>query len=227
MKREAVDSSHRFLVVLGFLLGMNLATTAQTPRTDAPPASGPATVVHDSEAEGLYNPIADPRAIVEFGNARFTVLTPQLIRMEWSANGKFEDRASLVFLNRRLPVPKFEKSSTDGNKTLTIATDGLKLTYTPEPKGSSLGFTAENLEISLTVNDKKVIWHPGQAAPGQFTGHRPLPRWRERHPTPGPDGTGPGLSLRMGPGRRHHAAAIRFHRFHFPPWRKKPVALGP
>ena len=41
------------------------------------------------------------------GNARFTVLTPQLIRMEWAADGKFEDHASLVFLNRKLPVPKF------------------------------------------------------------------------------------------------------------------------
>ena len=106
---------------------MNLATAAQTTRT-APLAAVPASVVHASEAEGLYNPIADPKAIVEFGNARFTVLMPQLIRMEWSANGKFEDRASLVFLNRRLPVPKFEKSSTDGHNTLTIVTDALKLT---------------------------------------------------------------------------------------------------
>ncbi len=48
-----------------------------------------------------------PKAVVVVGNARFTVLTPQLIRMEWSADGKFEDHASLVFINRRLPVPKF------------------------------------------------------------------------------------------------------------------------
>ena len=165
-----MPKSHRFLVVIGFLLGMNLATAAQTTRT-SPPASVPVTAVHDSEAEGLYNPIADPKAIVEFGNARFTVLTPQLIRMEWSANGKFEDRASLVFLNRRLPVPKFEKSSTDANKTLTIATDALKLTYTPTsaPAGSP-GFTAEDLEVTLTVADKKVTWHPGQADPDNLLG---------------------------------------------------------
>ena len=43
------------------------------------------------------------------GNARFTVLTPELIRMEWAADGKFEDHASFVFINRRLPVPKFEQ----------------------------------------------------------------------------------------------------------------------
>jgi hypothetical protein len=27
--------------------------------------------------------------------------------MEWAADGKFEDHASLVFLNRKLPVPEF------------------------------------------------------------------------------------------------------------------------
>ena len=29
------------------------------------------------------NPVADSRAVVVAENARFTVLTPQLIRMEW------------------------------------------------------------------------------------------------------------------------------------------------
>src|ERR1700722_20194709 len=57
--------------------------------------------------EATYNPVANPQAVVTQGNARFTVLTPQLIRMEWVADGKFEDHPSFVFLNRRLPVPKF------------------------------------------------------------------------------------------------------------------------
>ena len=45
------------------------------------------------------------------GKARFTVLTPELIRMEWAADGKFEDHASFVFINRRLPVPKFSNNT--------------------------------------------------------------------------------------------------------------------
>lgn len=40
-----------------------------------------------------YDPVANASAIVVSGNARFTVLTARLIRMEWSANGAFEDRA--------------------------------------------------------------------------------------------------------------------------------------
>ena len=44
------------------------------------------------------NPIANADAIVIKDNVRFTILTPELIRMEWSENKKFEDYASLVFI---------------------------------------------------------------------------------------------------------------------------------
>src|ERR1700733_6131289 len=57
--------------------------------------------------EATYNPVANPQAVVTQGNARFTVLTTQFIRIKGAADGKFEGRPSFVFLNRRLPVPKF------------------------------------------------------------------------------------------------------------------------
>src|ERR1035441_413093 len=41
--------------------------------------------------EGYDNPVADPRAMVTLGHARFTVLTPRMIRMEWVADGKVEE----------------------------------------------------------------------------------------------------------------------------------------
>jgi len=62
------------------------------------------------KASKFDNPVADPRAIVTVGHARFTVLTSRMIRMEWADDGSFEDHASLVFINRRLPVPKFTQS---------------------------------------------------------------------------------------------------------------------
>ena len=85
------------------------------------------------QAPGLYDPVADPHAVVILGHARFTVLTSQLVRMEWSADGKFEDHASLVFLNRRLPVPHFTAASlhTSGGEQLLIETLQLKLTCLP------------------------------------------------------------------------------------------------
>ena len=64
------------------------------------------------------DPKASESSTVIVGNARFTILTPKLLRMEWSEDGKFEDRATLTFINRKLPVPGF-KFSTNGT-TVTI-----------------------------------------------------------------------------------------------------------
>ncbi len=108
----------------------------------------------------MDNPVADPKAMVTVGRARFTVLTPQLIRMEWSADGKFEDHASFVFINRKLPVPKFEVgTASEGSAQFrTIKTDALTLTYDPAGDGP---FTPQNLSIEFTVGGEKVVWHPG------------------------------------------------------------------
>jgi len=113
---------------------------------------------------GLYDPVAEPKAVITVGNARFTVLTPQLIRMEWATDGKFEDHASLVFLNRKLPVPKFG-ADRDNLGAVTITTDALKLDY----KGGSK-FNAEDLSITFKLNGKEVTWHPGMEDTGNLQG---------------------------------------------------------
>lgn len=77
---------------------------------------------------------ADAKAVVTSGNARFTVLTPQLIRMEWSADGQFEDRATLTFVNRETPVPEFKVR--ESKSKLTITTPALTLTYLKNGKFS-------------------------------------------------------------------------------------------
>ena len=67
------------------------------------------------------NPVAAPEAQVVAGNARFTVLTDRLIRMEWSPEGFFEDHATLAIVNRNLPVPSFSaKPQGDGAPTMTV-----------------------------------------------------------------------------------------------------------
>jgi alpha-glucosidase len=121
------------------------------------------------------NPVADPKAVVTVGNARFTVLTPQLIRMEWAADGKFEDHASFVFINRRLPVPKYTTSTINlkGVRVLEIKTDALSLHYTtvddePAEKGK---FSADNLIVLAQIgNGNQVTWRPGQADTGNLQG---------------------------------------------------------
>ena len=127
--------------------------------TAAKPAPAVARAMGEAD-----NPVADSKAVVTVGNARFTVLTPELIRMEWAADGKFEDHASFVFLNRRLPVPKFEQvidrtgPTGDPQVALTIKTSALTLTYSPSGDGR---FTSDSLSIALTVDSKQVTWHPG------------------------------------------------------------------
>lgn len=119
-----------------------------------------------STAAADNDPVADPRAIVRAGPARFTVLTPQLVRLEWSANGTFEDRPSLVFLSRRLAVPEYKVAKASG--WTTIDTGRLQLRYRP---GRGDGrFTAANLEITLDVAGTRVAWRPGAADTGNLRG---------------------------------------------------------
>ncbi len=117
--------------------------------------------------EALYSGIADPAAIVTSGHARFTVLTPQLIRMEWSADGKFEDRPSLVFINRRLPVPKFEHK--EFGHRLLIDTGAVRVNYNPNaPENGKL--SDDSLLVNLTVNGRTIAWRPSLPNDGNLLG---------------------------------------------------------
>ena len=80
-----------------------------------------------AQVEAKADPVAEARNVVVDGNVRLTVLTPQLIRLEWAADGRFEDRPSLVFLNRRTPPVAFTKRVERG--WLVIATQALQLRY--------------------------------------------------------------------------------------------------
>jgi hypothetical protein len=69
-------------------------------------------------------PLADSSAMVISVDARFTVLTPRLLRLEWAEGARFEDHASLVFLNRKLPAPRFTVEREDG--WLQVSTDPVR-----------------------------------------------------------------------------------------------------
>ncbi len=130
------------------------------------PASAQKRTSIERSSPEITNPIADPRAVVGFGHARFTVLTPQLIRMEWAADEHFEDHASLVFLNRRLPVPSFSVHNIPSG--IVIETSGLKLTF--HPHNLSEKFAPEDLTVELLLNGQPVTWHPGLSPKGNLLG---------------------------------------------------------
>lgn len=115
-------------------------------------------------AEPAMRGKANPAAVVERGQVRFTVLTPRIIRMEWSPDGHFVDAPSQVFIDREQPVPAFTTSTRDG--TLHIDTDSLSLAY----KLGSGRFAADNLTIRSRGFKTAFDWHPGLPEPENLKG---------------------------------------------------------
>ncbi len=113
-----------------------------------------------SVAQANYNPVANDDAIVESGNVRFTVLTPELIRIQQSSSKIFEDHATFGIVNRNLPVPEFNVSEDD--TYLYITTSALELRY---KIGGTIRTTTKSpsvLQIALTLNGRQVLWYPGK-----------------------------------------------------------------
>ena len=73
------------------------------------------------------NPKANEEFVIGGKNYRITVLTEQLMRLEYSADGVFEDRATRFAANRNFAAPKFKSYEKDG--CLHIVTEHLHLTY--------------------------------------------------------------------------------------------------
>lgn len=108
-----------------------------------------------------WNPVADSAAVVVAGKARFTFLTDSMARLEWSPDGRFEDRPSQVVVHRRLPVPKFTR--TDGGRlrgpvsptddapddpsVVILRTDRLEIRYKPDDEP----FNKNNLLVRCRV----------------------------------------------------------------------------
>ena len=113
------------------------------------------------------NPVANPDAVVVSGNARFTVLTSRLVRMEWTADGHFEDNATLGVVNRRLDVPQF-KVRKSRNRTV-IETEDLKLVYSGKGK-----FDTSNLSVTFNMvqgdSAYRIVWRPGMDEGGNLLG---------------------------------------------------------
>ncbi len=111
-------------------------------------------------AQAESNPVANPNAVVTEGNARFTILTPEMVRIQYSKKALFEDRATFAVVNRNLPVPQFSTERKDGY--LYIKTNVLTLKY---QLGGEIGNDTPSdkvLSISFDMNGRKVLWYPGK-----------------------------------------------------------------
>lgn len=115
------------------------------------------------------NPCARKEAIVVSGNARFAVLTPEMIRIEYSDKGIFEDRATFAIQNRQMDVvPAF--STSEDNDYLYITTDKLSLKYRKGTNPQTQPASDQNLTITMNHNGTPVIWYPGKPDPLNLKG---------------------------------------------------------
>jgi alpha-glucosidase (family GH31 glycosyl hydrolase) len=101
-------------------------------------------------------PNAHPAAVITGPHYRFTVLTSRLIRMEYSADNRFEDSASQLVLAREFELPEFRVI--DHGSHLQIITAHLQLSYDKAP------FTPSGLSVQVTGNlsDRKSMWRYGE-----------------------------------------------------------------
>ncbi len=106
-------------------------------------------------------PIAPVSNPIVVGSARFSVLTPNCIRLEYARDGKFIDAPSLFAINRaaRFEAFKVEKRG----KSTVIDTGALRLTYTPD----GLPLSAQNLSAAIRGGK---IWTPGAKNTGNLGG---------------------------------------------------------
>lgn len=122
--------------------------------------------------------------------ARFTVITPSLIRLEvQNSDRRFDDRPSLVMSTKdRLPAPPPFTVDRLSDSDIVLTTEHLVLRYsaasvrrrelsegapcTQSPNASETlgGFTQEELNITLTVAGKTVVWKPGMKDPLNLNG---------------------------------------------------------
>jgi alpha-glucosidase (family GH31 glycosyl hydrolase) len=118
----------------------------------------------------LLSPLAARAAgPVVVASARFTVLTPNCVRLEYSPAGHFVDDPS-YFAATRPPRAAEAKVTTDG-QTTTIDTGAMRLTYRPDGKP----FSADNLTVVVAHGTS---WRPGQVNAGNLGGtERTLDGW--------------------------------------------------
>jgi len=97
---------------------------------------------------------ANMDSIVQKGPVRITILTSQLIRLEYDPSCIFEDRPTQVVWHRQFPMPKFKKSVDES--TILIETSDLVLRY----EINEFGFHEDFLQI--TIKENQQTWFYGQ-----------------------------------------------------------------
>ncbi len=134
----------------------------------------------------LAAPAASNPVVV--GNARFTVVTPLCLRLEYAPSGTFVNAPSLFAVNRAARYSGFQLTRRGG--AVTIDTGAIRLTYTPDGKPLS----PANLQADIRCGARAAAhWTPGAPNPGNLGG-----TIRTLDGAAGPEDLGQGLISRDG-----------------------------
>ncbi len=99
---------------------------------------------------------SNPKAIIQGKNYRITVLSEQLVRLEYDNTGVFEDRPTELALYRDFDVPQFKLE--EDEKYVVINTSYFSLQYL---KGKPFVGSRYNPESNLRINlaNTNRVWH--------------------------------------------------------------------
>jgi alpha-glucosidase (family GH31 glycosyl hydrolase) len=130
------------IVTLG-LATVSLLPAARAASTQSGPATTDTSPVNLSAKVDMQDGKARQTATVVAGDARFEVLEPDVIRLEYAPSGNFLDQPTFNVLDRNLPVPPYTVSRNDG--WLTIRTSQMVLSY----QLGSGAFSTANTRVRL------------------------------------------------------------------------------
>jgi hypothetical protein len=134
-------------------------TLANPARAAAGGASG-AAASSDTSPVDLSTPIdiadgmAHSSAVVRAGDVRIEVLSPTLLRLEYSPSGTFENSPTVNAVDRRMPVPNYRAAVSGG--WLTVQTSRAALRY----KVGSGPFTTRNTSLQFSDDGHTTTVNP-------------------------------------------------------------------
>ena len=108
-------------------------------------------------ASGSVSQVKQSGLTVVNNNIRFQILTPSLVRMEYSPDKRFTDSPTIVVLKRDWPEVEFNTSEENG--WLIIKTKKIRISY----RIDSGKLQRDNLKISWTHDSKEFSWSPGDS----------------------------------------------------------------
>jgi hypothetical protein len=113
---------------------------------------------------GVVRAQAAPKGVETLGRARFTIITPNLIRLEDSAAKSFVDQPSIFAIKREARYTSYQVKRS--GPRLDIDTGAVRLRYTDDGQP----FNAANLTAQIRRDKEWVTWTPGAPNRGNLGG---------------------------------------------------------